>query len=357
MYKLLLIFLLSVFTCLASEEQSFEDKLLEQLVQEKLLGRDSGEPLTKLWLRPCLTQKSEVVFSLECDDLPFAYDIFLLSPESAHPSVLLLENGHFVQNPWFYTIHPQHLAKKSLDLNKLLSAEILSAQLLKATGNEKFTPAYIKQQGLSAYLLKYSADGFILLSGLDDESHGLRLGRLDWDADAFKFTPDPQPSLAFRYQPKPIIDTDIEFRLLAEEASNSDKAYAHGSDVVYLSSEKGIKASHIASVQWPKNKIWEKQRRDRICLQLTAEGAEQLGRITSANLGRYMAVLFKQKVIFKAPILSAISDGKVCIFLSASEEESLRWFAELQDAIGELPARNKSYSLLDLLYKLIRAYR
>lgn len=180
-----------VFSGFAKAENTMPDMILEILLKENLVGRDSGNLVTKEFLLECSKSQNTSRYKLECADLLFTHSISIFKQNDNKSSVvLIIEDGISVENRWVFQVQGSKYTDVKNSVWPVITDQVISKLLLQQTGNTKYTANYVTGVAHSSYRVQHSSTNDLqLLSGIPDESYGTKLGIIEWDGDKFNFKP------------------------------------------------------------------------------------------------------------------------------------------------------------------------
>lgn len=187
--------LLSLIFCLFFSAASFaqssdQEIIINFILDNNFLFRDSGAPLSRKFVTECLRKKSDQQFVIECDDIVFKHYITFFRDIKNRKVILITEDGASVENRWVYLADDDTLTDITKKLWPEIKSKTISAALIKKTGDHKYTEDYINSVAHSSYRIKHpdSRDANIeVFSGIPDSSWGLKLGEIHWDGNRFIF--------------------------------------------------------------------------------------------------------------------------------------------------------------------------
>ena len=181
--KTLIILLLIPLFALAEDSQ-FEH-LSTLIHKNNIIGRDSGEAVTKSFLSACLKPQSERFIKIECSDVLFTYNISTFTDSTNSQIILITEDGASVENRYVISDKGENITAKvwpSIPLNEL------SELLIKHTGQNRYAAKYIRQVAHSSYRIIHLGAGKLnLVSGIPDDWFGTKLGEIKWNGNKFIF--------------------------------------------------------------------------------------------------------------------------------------------------------------------------
>ena len=186
----LVIFLSTPNLGYAAESRS--EIAIDLLYSTKIIGRDSGEEVTRDFISSCIKTASSSHLILQCDDVLFTHYISFFERNDISEIVLITQDGASVENRWVFAEHDG----KYKDITGYAWPEISRATvadlLRKVTGSEKYSAEYVVSVAHSSYRVQYAPAGLIkVTSGIPDKSWGVKIGEIRWTGEKFQFVPDP----------------------------------------------------------------------------------------------------------------------------------------------------------------------
>jgi len=181
--KILLISLL--FPLLALAEDSQPEHLASLIHKNNIIGRDSGEAVTKRFLLTCLKPQSKRLIKIECSDVLFTHNISTFTGNDNSQIVLITEDGASVENRYVLSEQGENI---TANVWPIIPLSELSKLLIKHTGQNKYTAKYIRQVAHSSYRIIHLGAGKLnLVSGIPDNWFGTKIGEIKWNGNKFIF--------------------------------------------------------------------------------------------------------------------------------------------------------------------------
>jgi hypothetical protein len=189
--KRLLLLIFGIFVATNSFAQSSNQEIIIKLILDNnILVRDSGAPLSRDFMIQCMHAKGDQQFEIECDDILFKHYITFFKDSKNRKVILITEDGASVENRWVYVMVKNTLADRTTMLWPAINLQTLSNLLIKKTGDKKYTEEFIDRVAHSSYRIKHPTKqnpNIEVFSGIPDSSWGLKLGEIHWDGNKFQF--------------------------------------------------------------------------------------------------------------------------------------------------------------------------
>ena len=172
----------------ASKEASVA---IDVLLANNIIGRDSGNEVTREYLSSCLKNPSQSRYIIECDDVLFKHNIsFFMLADNDLPVIVITEDGASVENRWVYEVRDNEYIDIKSKVWPNITNKMISELLMQQTGDKKYTESYVLSVAHSSYRVSHtSVDALIVNSGIPDKSWGIKLGKIKWNGHDFKFIP------------------------------------------------------------------------------------------------------------------------------------------------------------------------
>lgn len=171
-------------------QSSNQEMIINFILDNNFLVRDSGAPLSRDFLIKCMHAKGDQHFVIECDDILFKHYITFFRNSRNRKVILITEDGDSVENRWVYVVENNILTDHTSTLWPEINLQTLSTILMKITGDNKYTEEYIYGVAHSSYRIKHpnkQNPNIEVLSGIPDSSWGLKLGEIYWNGNRFQF--------------------------------------------------------------------------------------------------------------------------------------------------------------------------
>jgi hypothetical protein len=189
--KRLTIFILSMlFTANSFAESINKEIIIKIILNNKIITRDSGAPLSREFLIQCIHAKGNSQFVIDCDDIVFEHYITFFKDYKNRKVILITEDGASVENRWVFVEDKNNHFHITETLWPEISLITLSKLLINKTGDKKYTEEYINRFCHSPYRIKHPSKrnpNVDVLSGIPDSSEGLKLGEINWNGKIFNF--------------------------------------------------------------------------------------------------------------------------------------------------------------------------
>ena len=181
-----------LFSGLARAENAIPDTILDILIKENIIGRDSGNIVTKEFLSGCTKSQNVTRYKIECNDVLFTHYISIFGQNNNKSTVVLItEDGASVENRWVFQIQGNEYTDIKYNVWPVISKITISKLLIQKTGNTKYTPKYVRSVAHSSYRVQHASNNILhLLSGIPDDTYGTKLGVIEWDGRKFNFKPN-----------------------------------------------------------------------------------------------------------------------------------------------------------------------
>lgn len=176
--------LISVLPASVSADEALT--AIEVLFTNRIIHRDSGTATTKEYLSHCLENTSASRFVLDCDDVLYTHYIsFFYGDQNV---IVITVAGSSVESRYVFEARNTEYTDVTKSSWPKISANVISRLLAQNTGDDKYTENYVLAAAHSNYrVLHRSTDTLIVVSGIPDQSFGMKLGVFRWNGHAFIF--------------------------------------------------------------------------------------------------------------------------------------------------------------------------
>ena len=185
------IFVLSILFSVNSFSESIHKEIIINIIlNNNIIVRDSGEQLSREFLIQCVHAKGNNQFVIDCNDIVFKHYITFFKDYKNRKVILITEDGASVENRWVFVEDNNKLFHISETLWPEINLTTLSKLLINKTGDKKYTEEYISRFCQSPYRIKHPSKrkpNVDVLSGIPDSSEGLKLGEIHWNGKTFNF--------------------------------------------------------------------------------------------------------------------------------------------------------------------------
>ena len=167
-----------------------KETLFKLILDQSILRRDSGRPVTVEFIESCLMRDGVSYLVFECEDVLFSHYVSIYKDLDESAVVLITRDGASVENRWVFSVKGGEFIDVKSEFWPEITNETISRALIKATGNSKYTGEYISKSAHSSYRLKHpqSSGGHIeVLSGIPDTTFKTRIGEIRWSEGRFHF--------------------------------------------------------------------------------------------------------------------------------------------------------------------------
>jgi len=190
MKRLILLLVCCLLPTVAFAEPLTKEALFKLILDQEILRRDSGRPMTLEFMESCLRRDGVSYLVFECEDVNFSHYVSIYGSPDESPVVLITRDGASVENRWAFLMKGDVFMDAKSELWPIITYRTISEALIKATGNSKYTAEYIRRSAHSSYRVKHpeSNGGIIeVLSGIPDTTFKTRIGEIRWSEGRFHF--------------------------------------------------------------------------------------------------------------------------------------------------------------------------
>ena len=190
--RLTLLVLFLVIPNMGYSTDSRHEIAIDLLYSAKIIGRDSGEEVSRDFIGGCIKAVSSSHLILQCDDVLFTHYISFYERSGKSEIVLVTEDGASVENRWVFAGHSGEFKDITSYAWPKISKTTIGKLLREKTGDEKYSEEYVASVAHSSYRVQYSPTGSIdVASGMPDKSWGVKIGEIQWNGEVFQFVPNP----------------------------------------------------------------------------------------------------------------------------------------------------------------------
>ncbi len=182
-------FALMLFGTITSGAQTLPVDVIDLIVHKEIIARDSGQQVSRGFLQSCIKQVDIARYIIECDDVLFVHHISLFERSDIKSTIVLItEDGASVENRWIFENKKGKYVDVKEDLWPEITDQMVSDQLVRVTGDKRYTAEYVNRVAHSPYRTQHSsANTLIIRSGIPDKSNGVKLGEVEWTGTRFIF--------------------------------------------------------------------------------------------------------------------------------------------------------------------------
>jgi len=190
MKRLILLLVCCLLPVFAFAQLVTKEVLFKLILDQGVLRRDSGRPMTLDFIESCLGRDGVSYLVFECEDVNFSHYVSIYGGMDGSPVVLITRDGASVENRWVFSIRGGEFIDVKSELWPVITYSTVSRALIKATGDRKYTEEYISRSAHSSYRIEHpeSDKGHIeVLSGIPDSTFRTRIGEIRWREGRFHF--------------------------------------------------------------------------------------------------------------------------------------------------------------------------
>lgn len=190
MKRLILLLVCCLLPAFAFAQLVTKEALFKLILDQGILRRDSGRPMTLDFIESCLRRDGISYLVFECEDVLFSHHVSIYESPDGSPVVLITRDGASVENRWIFSMKGDTFTDVSSELWPEITNSTISRALIKATGNSKYTAESIHRSAHSSYRLKHpeSSEGYIdVLSGIPGATFKKKIGEIRWSEGSFHF--------------------------------------------------------------------------------------------------------------------------------------------------------------------------
>ncbi len=165
--------------------------VIEILLSQDIIHRDSGLEVTSQFLSDCLKSTSRSRYQLDCEDVLFIHYISFFESESDSPPIVLItQDGFSVENRWVFEIRENEYINVKDKIWPNITHKMVGDLLIQVTGESKYTEEFVLAVAHSHYRVTHTPnDVLIVSSGIPDENQMTKVGEIKWTGRDFMFGP------------------------------------------------------------------------------------------------------------------------------------------------------------------------
>lgn len=190
-FTCLMLFLLSAVLIEGSRASASEFDGVVQAIADGAIGisRDSGQKMTREFLQSCRQDESPIQVQLRCEDLVSTWHVSRLSSTGKRQLFAISVDGASLEERWVLERIEDIFRDVTGEVWPKLSLHTISERTIEATGDAKYTAAFLAMVAHSPYRIEHPSSEnhpIIVRSGVPDDTFGTKIGELRWNGTSLE---------------------------------------------------------------------------------------------------------------------------------------------------------------------------